>query len=187
MEDMLPTDELKNEHRVIERMMKLLWDASNRLERGNEIDPEFFVNAGDFFSNFADKCHHAKEEKLLFEKMMERGVPRDVGPIPVMLSEHTDGRMHVRKITELAGKKLGPKELAQLVENGRDYVSMLTKHIQKEDSILYPMANDVLTARDQRELEEGFDKIEKEIMGPGVHERYHKMIEAWEKRLGTHI
>jgi len=184
---MLPTDELKNEHRVIERMLKLLWDASNRLERGNEIDLEFFVDAGDFFSNFADKCHHAKEENLLFEKMVERGVPREVGPIPVMLSEHTDGRMHVKKINELAGKKLGPKEQAQLVENGRDYVSMLTKHIQKEDSILYPMANDVLTAGDQRELEEGFERIETEIMSPGIHERYHKMIEGWEKRLGTHI
>ncbi|HJX04925.1 MAG TPA: hemerythrin, partial [Thermoplasmata archaeon] len=62
-------------------------------------------------------------------------------------------------------------------------VGLLSAHIQKEDGILYPMADRILTEDDQRFLERGFEDVEEKIMGPGVHEKYHKMIEEWEEKL----
>jgi len=179
---MKPTEELKNEHRVIERMLDIVSKACDKLESGDEVDPNLFVGAADFFKNFADKCHHSKEEKLLFEKMIARGIPRTSGPIAVMLHEHDDGRGYVRKIAELSQKSLTPQTKTGLVEAGRRYVELLSAHIDKEDNILYPIADDVLLEKDQGELERGFEDVEKEIMGPGVHEKYHKMIEKWEKK-----
>src|SRR3990170_1111752 len=102
---MLPTEDLMNEHRVIERMLGIVSVACDRMEDGQEVDRELFVGAADFFKNFADKCHHSKEEKLLFEKMQSRGASGEVGPIAVMLREHQDGRAHVKKITELSAQK----------------------------------------------------------------------------------
>ncbi|MGQ9587918.1 MAG: hemerythrin domain-containing protein [Thermoplasmata archaeon] len=180
---MKPTEELKREHRAIERMLEIVRKASDRLERGEEVDPRLFMDAADFFRNFADRCHHSKEEKLLFEKMVARGIPRTSGPIAVMLREHDDGRSYVKRIAYLTEKSITPRTRSDLVEAGRGYFSLLSAHIDKEDNILYPMADEVLLEKDQEELERGFEEVEKSIMGPGVHEMYHKMIEKWEKKL----
>jgi hemerythrin-like domain-containing protein len=179
-----PTEDLMNEHRVIERMLKVVSKAADRMENGLQVDKELFVGAADFFKNFADRCHHGKEEKLLFEKMMERGVSGEVGPIAVMLREHQDGRAHVKRIADLSASKLDKKNSKELIRHTRGYVDLLSQHIQKEDKILYPMADQLLYSEDQEELEKGFERVEKEVMGPGVHERYHHMIEEWEQKYG---
>jgi hemerythrin-like domain-containing protein len=181
--EMKPTEDLMNEHRVIERMLAVVSVAADRLNAGQDVDSAVFAGAADFFKNFADRCHHGKEEKLLFKKMMERGVSGEVGPIAVMLREHEDGRAHVRRITELSAKKLDKKAKTELIRHTRAYVELLGQHIQKEDNILYPMANQILTSEDQEELEKGFEEVEEKVMGPGVHERYHHMIEEWEEKL----
>ena len=106
---MRPTEDLMNEHRVIERMLVVLSGACDRMEAGKEVERELFVSAADFFKNFADKCHHGKEEKLLFERMQARGLSGEVGPIAVMLREHQDGRAHVRKISEFSAAKESKK------------------------------------------------------------------------------
>lgn len=179
---MLPTDDLMSEHRVIERMLGILTTASNRLEKGQDIDPQLYLGAVDFLKNFADKCHHTKEEKLLFEKMMERGVSGEVGPIAVMMREHQDGRAHVKNLDKLSKEKMSEKTREGLIKSSRAYVDLLSKHIQKEDSVLYPLANQILDKEDQKELEKGFEEVEEKVMGPGVHERYHQMIEEWEEK-----
>jgi hemerythrin-like domain-containing protein len=179
-----PTDELMEEHRLIERMLKVVSAAADRLDKGEEVDQEVFVDAADFFRNFADKCHHGKEESLLFEKMMEHGVSGEVGPIAVMLREHQDGRVHVMRIAELSGKELDEKSAHELVLQTRGYVDLLGQHIQKEDNVLYPMANALLTSEDQEELGRGFGKVERELMGPAAHDRYARIVERWEKKYG---
>lgn len=181
---MLPTDDLMNEHRVIERMLEILTKASNRLEKGQDIDSELYVDAVDFLKNFADKCHHTKEEKLLFEKMMERGVSGEVGPIAVMMREHQDGRAHVKSLDKLSKEKMSKTTREGLIKSSRAYVDLLSKHIQKEDNVLYPLANQILDKDDQKELEKGFKEVEEKVMGPGVHEKYHHMIEEWEEEFG---
>ncbi len=163
-------------------MLAVVSKAADRLEMGETTDYKVFVGAADFFKNFADRCHHGKEEKLLFEKLIQRGMSGEVGPIAVMLREHEDGRMHVRKMDELAGVKRDAKTTNELIRHTRGYVELLSQHIQKEDNVLYPMANQILTSEDQEDLREGFEKVEEEIMGPGVHERYHHLIEEWEEK-----
>ncbi len=180
---MRPTEELKDEHRVIERMLRVLSRACDRLDQDDDVDPKVFTEAVDFFQTFADRCHHTKEEKLLFEKMMERGVSGEVGPIAVMMREHQDGRAHVRKLSGLTKDGFDPSKRKAVVRTSRAYVDLLSKHIQKEDSVLYPMADQVLDNNDQEELQKGFEDVEKEIMGPGVHEKYHRMIEELEAKL----
>ncbi len=177
-----PTDELMEEHRVIERMLEILSKASDRLASGRDVDPELYVQAVDFLQNFADKCHHGKEEKLLFEKMIEKGVSGEVGPIAVMLREHQDGRAHVKRMAELSRERMTERTMQAMIESSRAYVDLLSKHIQKEDSVLYPLANQLLEQPDQEELEEGFRDVEEKVMGSGANERYHHMIDAWESK-----
>lgn len=177
-----PIEELMEEHRVIERVLGIIEIASDLLDDDEGVDPELFVDIVDFLSTFADKCHHSKEERHLFAKMQECGLSGEVGPIAVMLREHEDGRAHVRKMADLSHKKMTDKTREGLVKAARAYVELLTQHIQKEDSILYPMAEQMMSEVDMKELEKAFAEVEEKIMGPGVHEKYHHRIEEWEKK-----
>ncbi len=180
---MRPTEELVTEHNAIKRMLGILEGVSRRLEAGEAVEAEHLERIVDFIRGFADRCHHGKEEDLLFPAMEEAGVPRQGGPIGVMLSEHTQGRDYVRGLAEaVATYRAGNKEAAsRIVENARGYVQLLSQHIHKEDNILYPMADRFLSPQKQTELLKSFAQVERERMGPGKHEEYHALLEELER------
>ena len=183
---MSATSELRTEHRAIERMLAVLEAAARQLEQGQRVRPEMLRQVVDFVRNFADRCHHAKEEENLFPRMEARGVPRQGGPIGVMLFEHEQGRAYVGAIAgaidayESGGQSAAPT----IAENARGYVDLLRQHIMKEENVLFPMADRVLSPGDQAELDRRFEQIETERMGPGVHERYHRLLDELEREMG---
>ncbi len=180
------TEDLKTEHRAIERMLAVLEAAAQRLESGQPVRPGLLREAVDFVRNFADRCHHGKEEENLFPRMEAAGVPRAGGPLGVMLLEHDQGREHVAAIANAIDAYEGGDGAAAgtIAENASRYVGLLRQHIGKEDNVLFPMADRVLSPDDQRELEQRFEEIETEVMGPGVHERYHRLLDDLERELG---
>lgn len=78
---MKATQVLMEEHRVIERVLNSLQAGADRLECGQPVRPEFFLDAADFIKGFADGCHHKKEEGVLFIKMEQAGMPAQGGPL----------------------------------------------------------------------------------------------------------
>jgi len=183
---MLATENLKEEHQVILRMIKVLIVASDKLEKDEDVSVDVFKKAVDFIQTFADRCHHGKEQDTLFPLLEERGILRHRGPIAVMLMEHEQGRLYLKGLTEaLSRYESGDKTAKRaIIENARGYAELLDQHIYKEDNILYPMGDKVLSQSDNRELLEKFEKIEKEIIGKGKHEYYLHIIEELEKELG---
>jgi len=183
---MRPTEVLKQEHEVIKRMIGILETACDRLERGEELPANLFRQVVDFIRTFADRCHHGKEEDFLFPRLEERGIPREGGPLEVMLLEHEEGRHFVRGMAE-AAEKYGRGEAgakAALVENARGYTTLLTSHIAKENDVLYPMGEQVLTEADEQELLERFEEVEQVRIGEGKHEEYHQLVHRLEAQLG---
>ena len=155
------TDSLMSEHRVIERVLDALEIATQVLERGHAVRPGFFLDAADFIAGFADGCHHRKEEGVLFEAMVSAGMPRDGGPIAVMLMEHEQGRQFTRGLRDgvkglqegnAAGRRL-------LVSNARGYLALLRDHIMKEDEVLFPMAAQMIAPAQQAQLLRDYARV----------------------------
>jgi hemerythrin-like domain-containing protein len=176
---MKPTDELKNEHQAIKLMLKIMAKVCDRLDTHQNVEATHLDRIVEFIQVFADKCHHAKEEDLLFPAMIAAGVPKEGGPIGVMLIEHAKGREFVRNVkNNIAGFKSDEAGASELLsENARGYVSLLGPHIDKEDFILYPMADRVIPAALQKQLLKDFEKVEEEIVGHGKHEEFHELLE----------
>jgi len=89
---MKSVERLKTEHELIERGLNLLEQAVNRIEAGQPLPEGFPQWAPRFFQQFADQCHHAKEEDVFFPILKQRGISEQGGPIGVMLYEHEIGR-----------------------------------------------------------------------------------------------
>jgi hemerythrin-like domain-containing protein len=176
---MKPTDVLKEEHRGIEVGLRILGKVADKLQADQPVPPEHLDQLVDFIRTVADKCHHGKEEDLLFAEMVKAGVPKQGGPIAVMLVEHDQGRGYVKGMADaIPAYKAGDVRAGyKVAENARGYVRLLTQHIEKEDNILYPIADMHLSEEQQICLLEGFDKVEEERVGHGKHEEYHRMLD----------
>ena len=133
---MKATDVLMEEHRVIERVIGILETGAQRLEQGQAVRPELFIEAADFIKGFADGCHHVKEENVLFKVMGANGVPVQGGPIGVMLFEHEQGRVYTRGMREAAQKLAAGDAAARddIIGNARGYATLLRQHILKEEN-----------------------------------------------------
>lgn len=170
------TQVMSDEHRVIERVLTAVDQLTKRPAKESL---ELWKKALDFIRGFADGCHHYKEEQVLFPALEEHGIPRDGGPVGMMLIEHEEGRSYVRAMAEAVGQieagKQGKEEA--LFENARSYLRLLHEHIQKEDDVLFVMANDVIPTDKQPELLNRFENYEAEEMGKGTHEKYLKIAE----------
>ncbi|MDQ1329031.1 MAG: hypothetical protein QG641_2320 [Candidatus Poribacteria bacterium] len=179
---MTATEILTKEHNAIKVMLNILEEACKRLEEGVKVDTGHLEQMVEFIKGFADKCHHAKEEGLLFPAMQKAGIPGQGGPIGVMLVEHTYGREYVKGMTEAIEKyKVGDANAtSEFIENAKGYVELLSQHIYKEDNILYPMADRLFSEEDQNKMLEEFDRVETEEMGVGTHEKYHEMLHQFQ-------
>lgn len=173
-----PTQLLRDEHALILEALDAIERKVSALEAGAAPDRAYFEKAVQFLRTFADQCHHGKEENLLFKIMVDRGFPRQAGPIAVMSYEHDTGRSFIRGMTEgAAALGTDPGAAKRIVENGREYISLLRSHINKENNILFPMADNVLTPEDQERLGKEFERFEAEETGADVHEAMLKLLD----------
>ena len=174
---------LRDEHEGILAMLAVVEAAALRLRDGKPIPIDLMFNAAEFFRNFADKCHHGKEEDRLFPKMVQYGIPDIGGPIGVMKAEHVQGRALTRamRVASEDYAKGNANVVPGLVENTLEYVELLRAHIAKENNVLFPIADQIIPGAEQRELARVYDEFEANVMGAGVHERYHAMIAEYQK------
>ena len=92
----------------------------------------------------------------------------------MMLLEHEEGRSYVRAMFDAIGKIAAGDQSAQAVlfQNAKQYLRLLREHIQKEDDILFRMADEVIPDDEQRQLLKNFEAHEAEEMGAGAHQRF---------------
>lgn len=172
---------LSDEHRVIERVLAVLERLTKRPVAQSLGS---WKKALDFIRGFADGCHHFKEEKVLFPAMEAHGIPTDGGPIGMMLLEHEEGRGYVKSMLAALEDPQTDTAKQALLSNANSYLRLLKEHIQKEDEILFRMAEDVISAEEQKELLRAFEEHEAQEMGQGVHEKYLAIAAELEGEVG---
>jgi hemerythrin-like domain-containing protein len=174
---MKATQQLRDEHEGVKIMLGVLGQVCQQLESTGYLNKEHLEGILEFLKVFVDRCHHGKEEALLFPALVAAGVPAD-GPIAVMLREHEMGRNYIKALSAAfarytTGDKFSSKDI---IQNIQDYISLLRDHIEKENTVLFVMADSLLSEKRQGELFEGFEKIEVERIGVGKHEEFHGLL-----------
>lgn len=168
------TDDLRHEH---ESILSVL-DISEDVMKSNHPEKEKLKFGNDFLyflSIFTDRCHHGKEEMHLFPTMIFKGVPDKDGPIGVMLQEHVIGRNLVAEMRQA----IEAQDLMRLNQGMVEYAVFIRNHIAKENNVLFPLADKVISKEEQDEMFENFEIHEEDVVGHGVHEQLHKMIDQW--------
>lgn len=170
------------EHQLILRMIALVEEQAALVESGRGRDWQFFLDAVDFIRNYADRFHHAKEEDVLFVALVANGMPAKQSPIEAMDLEHEQGRAHVRALEDAARRALAGESRQEftILLHARAYAKLLRGHIDKEDQILYPLAERVLPEEVRPAMLAAYTVAERRT--PGLAEKYRRLVERYEER-----
>jgi hemerythrin-like domain-containing protein len=166
-------DDLMHEHGAIFEALQVLKGIATRLEKGGPVEEGDISDILGFLKLFADRCHHAKEEEVLFPALAKAGLSEDDGPLRVYLSEHVRGRELLRAMESASFPKLDPARFSAAVHG---YIELLEKHIRKENTMLFPMTQKLLSAHQLEEIARTFDDFENSVIGEGRHEELHALL-----------
>ena len=172
------TQELRDEHEDLKIILSVLERISYHLQTGKTINLDHLDHILHYLTTFTDECHQRKEESLLFPALIRAGIPKEGGPIAVKLTEHTQGRTLTKEMTgELSCLHTGDAEARQLFAAAAlNYAELLQLHIEKENQVLFVLAEQRLTPVEHARLIEGFAILEWERIGEGVQQQFQTKL-----------
>lgn len=169
-------DLLMKEHENILAFTAFLRKISSGILNGEPVDGTLLRECIDFGRNYADKHHHGKEEKILFQFMLD-----NMGPVAEklikngMLVEHDLGRLYLsdlEKAVEEYEKDPIDDHKLDIISNAVGYGALLKRHIDKEDEVVYTFAVRALTQDHKKAVDEETEIFEKQAEEQGVQDHY---------------
>ncbi len=172
---MLPVGQLMIEHRLIERVIKL-WKAElERIEKNKCADPSFIDKAVDFMKIYADRCHHGKEEDILFRDMKKKPISGEISRIlQELMDEHVISRKNLAGLVDArkkyeAGDKAALKDIHKAIKT---ITELYPQHIEKEDKRFFLPSMNYFSDDEKARMITEFNDFDRNL----IHQRYKSIV-----------
>jgi hemerythrin-like domain-containing protein len=177
---MLPIGPLMIEHRLIERAVPLMKKEIKRIDIDNSVDCEFILSIVDFFRTYADRCHHGKEEDILFRELEKKNLkPEHKKILDELVSEHVFARETVGKLIKARAEYLkGSKNaIGDIKAQFSRLIELYPEHIAKEDKRFFIPIMDYFSSKEKEQMLDEMRQFDMKL----IHEKYGKMIQSMER------
>ncbi len=164
-----PLRMLVNEHILIKRVLALAPKITEILDFSIPEHKMLILDIVDFIRSYADKYHHSKEEDILFKYF-----DSSLDIIKVMISDHVQSRSYVTEMFNAV--ETGNTLIAK--NNLIYYCDLLTEHINKEDTILYPWMDNNLDTKQVGKMYSEFLSINNSK--PEIQGKYEAIVNSFE-------
>jgi len=143
---------LRQEHRNIEKLLRVMEEELSVFDRGERPDYEVFGAIIEFFKKYPDSCHHPKED-IIYAKFRVRA-PDRAASIADLEAEHREGAVRLRRVAQAIDAVLNDQELlGERVDHiVRDFIDNERKHIALEDEVIFPAIVDILQPGDWADI-----------------------------------
>jgi hemerythrin-like domain-containing protein len=178
---------LRRDHDLIEKVIKAMESTIQLLNDGKQIPESILLPVIDFSKNFTDVCHHSKEENSLFPALEQAGMPRNMGPIAMMLMDHERSREIGKEMESSAKDYISSGNYTKLISDMQQYVEHITEHLWKENNRLFMMAEarlQYVSKKVDKELNEIEESKLKEI--GKTREHYEQLAEILTQNVSQH-
>ncbi len=175
---MKATQRLEQEHRTIERVASACGVFAEMLQGGKRIPENVLRSLVDFLRLYAQEYHHAEEE-WLFSLLRVKGVPRNSCPIEGLSYDDDKLGILVDRLAHSvdAYQESGGTVNATLIDALQSLAKLYRDHIWKEDYLLLPMAEKILSDGDQEVLAETLRMIDS-AKGPAARQSVQRLSTA---------
>jgi hemerythrin-like domain-containing protein len=182
---MMPIGPLMIEHRLIERMIDVMREELNLFEKEKKLDPEFLAMAVDFIRTYADRCHHGKEEDILFRELGEKNLNDEHRrSMEELVEDHRWGRKMTARLAEANRRYVeGDRDaMSVVIDCMRSLVQFYPKHIEKEDKRFFIPCMDYFTEAERQTILGEEWEFDRNL----IHEKYKNIVVSIEKELTSH-
>jgi hemerythrin-like domain-containing protein len=177
---MMPIGLLMKEHRLIERMIRVMNTKLENIKKENKANPLFIDTTVDFIRTYADRCHHGKEEDILFRDLAKKSISAEHKRImDELIKEHVMGRNNVKKLIEAKDRyaQKDKRALSDMLSHMETLVKFYPKHIEKEDKHFFIPCMDYFTEQERDVMLNEMWEFDKNM----IHDKYTKIVENYEK------
>jgi hemerythrin-like domain-containing protein len=140
---MAPCELLTEEHASIKEGLSVLNAMTGQVERGVPIDRHDVNALLIFFHYFADECHQAKEESILFPALQSSDREDLRNELDPLIAGHAEERALIEEVQFL----LFTDQQREFILNARKLNSLLSQHMANEEHTLFPLVERVLPSR----------------------------------------
>ena len=175
-----PAGPLIHEHRIIERMVAVLQREQQTAVSRGRVDTVVIDAAVDFIRTYADRCHHGKEEDILFRRLAEKNLDSSLAEAMAgLIADHVYARTLTRELVDANGRyKQGDHDsLLQIESKVRALVEFYPVHIEKEDLHFFRPCLEYLSEAEQAEMLRDFDEFDRAL----IHRKYQTVVEELER------
>lgn len=172
---MKPIGPLMREHRIIERMVKILEKELKNIKRTGEIHTNVILSGVDFFRTYADRTHHGKEEDILFRDLTKKNLSSDHKNIMnKLIDDHILARKTVGSLLKahtgfIQGNNDSIKEIISSMEK---LVALYPEHIAVEDTEFFYPCMEYFSNEEQQNMLQEFWVFDQKM----IHEKYTKIV-----------
>lgn len=149
---------IRDEHRtilaILHGMEYLVWQIR---KRGKKVDPRVFHAMLYYLDTFSERAHHPKEDRFLFSALRRRGAGAEA-LITELEKEHAGGEDALRRVAQALNRyeEGGDKEFPAFESAVGRFVDSYREHMRKEEELLFPLAEKLITAADWAAIDRAF-------------------------------
>jgi hemerythrin-like domain-containing protein len=176
---MLPVGQLMIEHRLIERMIRLWKKGLDKIENANSLDVGLITQGIDFMQMYADRCHHGKEEDILFRALKSKSLSAELAQIlQELINEHNISRDNIRELTFARQRYLAKDKSAfdDIHTAVKAIVELYPEHILKEDKCFFLPCMEYFTTQEKENMILEFKEFDRNL----IHEKYKSIVKEME-------
>jgi hemerythrin-like domain-containing protein len=162
-------DSLRREHALIERFLAVFNVLLDRFQKNNgEVSVQDFQSALQLIHNYILDWHCAKEEQVLLNVLLAKSQSEWGTPLSQVIREHQEARLYARSMeAALDALQAGNEDADErMLSHGRNFSALLSQHILKENTVIYPLTKSVFSVEDQRIFRERIAEVEALWTGP---------------------
>jgi len=150
---------IRDEHRSISAILHGMEYLVDRVRtRKAKIDPRVFSAMIYYLDTFSERMHHPKEDRYLFKAMRSRG-GEAAAVVADLEKEHAAGGEALKRLEQslVRYEEGGDKEFPAFAEAVAKFVREYRDHMQKEESVVFPLAQRILSTADWQAIDRAFE------------------------------
>ena len=172
---MKPIGPLMWEHRLIERMVKILEKELIKIKKTDEVDTSIILLGIDFLRTYADRTHHGKEEDILFKELNKKELTKEhKKTMNKLVEDHVFARKTVGALNDANTSVIkGNKDsINEIISNLEKLVKLYPRHIYVEDKEFFFPILEYFNKEEQDNMLKDFWEFDQKM----IHEKYTKIV-----------
>lgn len=167
-----------SEHRTLGAVIRSLqYLARDAEKRPADLDEDLFAMILNYIDAFPNRFHHPKEDQYLFKALRQRS-PAASDLLDELQSEHARGDEMVGRLRSLLERcRADRTTVGTFTAAVEEYADFNSSHLRKEEDVVLPLTERVLTPTDWRAIGEAFQGNTDPLLGRESREEFRRLFD----------